>query len=98
QIAGGFAGQADEAVQLIHRAVGVDAQVVLGQALAAGESGLAAVALTRVDTVDGEPGLVEVIAHGPDSISPPPRSSAAERESRRSLHSGGRERCADSRK
>ena len=59
QFARRFARQADEAVQLIDRAVGFDAQVVLRQPLAAGEAGLARVAAPRVDAVDGDARLIE---------------------------------------
>ena len=43
------AGQADHRVGLVGRAVGLDARIVLGDALAAAERGLAVVAAARVD-------------------------------------------------
>src|ERR1035437_3358720 len=54
-----------EAVQLVDRAVGCNAQPVLEDALAPHQSGLAAIALSGIDAVDGEAGLVEgVFSHG----------------------------------
>ena len=57
ELVDGGARGAEEAVQFVHRAVGLDARAVLGDALAADERGLAAVALPRVDAVDGEAGV-----------------------------------------
>src|ERR1022692_2819481 len=54
-----------ETVQLVDRAVGCNARVVLGNALAANESGVATIALAGIDTIDGEAGLVErFFSHG----------------------------------
>ena len=58
-----FARQPDKAVQFIHRAVGLDAQVVFRQTLAAGKAGFAGIAAPRVNTVDRKPGLLEGVHH-----------------------------------
>lgn len=55
----GNAGGADEGVEFIDGAVGFDAEVVFGDALAAHEGGVAGVAGAGVDAVEGEAGLVE---------------------------------------
>ena len=51
--------QAEERVQLVDGAVGVDARAILRDALAADEAGFALVALAGVDAIDGETRLIE---------------------------------------
>ena len=53
-------GHADESVQFVHRAVALDAGRVLGDALAAGQVGLALVAGLGVDAVERETRLFEL--------------------------------------
>src|ERR1017187_7158691 len=65
ELVDGGARGSQETVQLVDRAVGCNARVILGNALAAGESGVAAIALAGIDTIDGEAGLVErFFSHG----------------------------------
>src|SRR5580704_4775579 len=98
QLAGRFARQPDEAVQFIHRAIGLNAEVVLRKALPASQAGLPRIAAPRVNAVDRQPGLIKTHAHiispAPDSTSRPPPRSATAKESRKSLHSAGRARSA----
>src|ERR1035437_5480687 len=62
ELVDGGARGSQETVQLVDRAVGCNARVILGNALAAGES---AIAGASVDAVDGEAGLVKgLFSHG----------------------------------
>ena len=59
-VRGGFARQAHKRVQLVHRAVGLDAQGILGHALPARQAGFTGVARARVDAVDGQTRRLEL--------------------------------------
>src|SRR5580704_14831345 len=100
QLAGRFARQPDEAVQFIHRAIGLNAEIVLRQTLPARQAGLPRIAAPRVNAVDSQSGLFKSHAHiispAPDSTSRPPPHSAAATESRKSLRNAGRARSAGS--
>src|ERR1035438_7999878 len=65
ELVDGGARGSQEAVQFVDRAVSCNARVILGNALAADKSGVAAIALACVDAIDGEAGLVErFFSHG----------------------------------
>src|SRR5271170_7961343 len=55
----GDAGEADERIELVDSTVGVDAQRILGDPLAAGEAGFTGIAPLGVNTVEGDAGIVK---------------------------------------
>jgi putative ABC transport system permease protein len=55
----GNAGESDDGVELVDGAIGFDAQRILGDALAARETGFACVTETRVNTIEGDARIVE---------------------------------------
>jgi hypothetical protein len=56
---GGDAGGADEGVEFVDGAVGFDAEVIFGNALAADQSGVAGITGASIDAVEGNAGFVE---------------------------------------